>query len=189
MSGFSGFGGGLGGLPFPLPGPNPWELGESPPWAYQQEAPGGAGPSGAEFLGPMPVGVAPSIALPSINTDMGVGPLGTSEIGGIQRTEEDQALEVSSEVTSDSPLVVATPGLRLCGFTAKETTGGAPARAVLRRGAAAGAPVLCFVGLDAGAYAGEVFGSPLRANEGIYFDLVSGAMTLVCYYKVVPERL
>lgn len=175
----------LGNLPFPLAGP-PWQqLGQAPPTPHSPPPPSGGG--GPAFLGPMPIGVAPAVAMPSLPTFQ--GPLGPLEIAGlVQRVELDAPLEITIEAVGSSQLVVATAGLRFCGYTARETGGGV-ATAVVRRGVGAAAPVLAFINLSAGQGGNTVFPVGLRASEGLYFQLASGAMSFVAYYKIVPERV
>jgi len=171
----------LGNLPFALRGPEYYQLAQNP--IYNPAA-----PSALPFMGPGPSGLAPSGYQPSPETyGTGNTALGLVEIPAAQRFEVEAPLEISLEVTSSTQLVSQAPGLRLCGFSAKET-GGSPATAVIRRGNGTGSPVLLHLNLSASGTAGDVWPVGLRASEGVYFDLLTGAMNFVAYYKTVAER-
>jgi hypothetical protein len=90
----------------------------------------------------------------------------------------------AAEVAADAIAVAAAAGLRYLGFSAKETAG-APATAVIRHGNIGG-PIIDHINLAAGETAREWYGPDgIATPNNIFFDLLTGAMTVTVRSKTV----
>lgn len=145
--------------------------------------------------------VAPPVATDDIGgfhyqkIKLGFGPDGTfneaEDASGKRIPVRDPSLAPATATdagtgTGDVAITAAATGLRLMGFSARETTGIAGAVFNLRHGVASTDPILVTVSLGANESAREWYGPDgLAAASGIWLDRVSGTSQIVGYYKAV----
>lgn len=88
--------------------------------------------------------------------------------------------------SGDVAVAAAAAGLRLMGFSARETTAAAGAVFNLRHGTAVTDPILVTVTLGANESSREWYGPDgLAAPSGIFLDRVSGTSQVIGYSKAV----
>lgn len=162
--------GGLSGLPFFLPGPPPPQFAQPSPEPSQ--------------VGPVPSpGYEPTVA--GYVSDPSLTPL--ESIGAAPRSL-DSPLESSVEFTTSGKVCDAAQGLEYWGYSVKETSGSSPATFVIRRGTGPNAPVIDYINLLSTESDRDTFPKGIRASEGIYLEILTGAITIVVRYKFAPPE-
>lgn len=85
--------------------------------------------------------------------------------------------------TTDGQLVAAANGLRIGAFTAEETAGAA-AEFNLHHGTSNADPVIAYVSLAADQrMGGDWGGCEIEAPNGVYLDVLSGALSVIPFTK------
>lgn len=163
--------GGLGGLPLQGPPLSNFAIpGSGEGGAFG--TPGGSAPGG-------------SVDLPSATAYAELPPL--DQIDGGIVLGEVLGIDTTFEFTSSQKALEARPGRKFFGYSVKETSTTDSAKAVVRRGVGSSGPPLAYINVAAGQTAADVFERGLACAEGLYFELLSGAMTIVLYYSGGPE--
>lgn len=93
--------------------------------------------------------------------------------------------DVDPVLSADGAIAPALAGTRYLGFSCRETAG-APATFAVRHGTTNADPIIDFVTLNANESAREWYGPDgLEAPNGIFFDLITGAVDIAGRFKVV----
>jgi hypothetical protein len=96
------------------------------------------------------------------------------------------ATDAGDEATTDEALAAAATGLRLVGFSARETTGTVGAVFNIRHGTSNAGTLLVTVSLGANESTREWYGPDgIAAASGVWLERVSGTTSVVGYTKVV----